>query len=393
MPPAHSRLECPLSAGLAGGGFWALDCDSASPALVIRVRGIDGRCHAVAVHIETERLVIRPWRDEEAPRLLDILSRLEVVKWLGDGEPVLMADLDAARARIERYRTQSAEPPLGFWAVEVRETGGVAGTVLLTTLPNGDGEVEVGWHLHPDSWGHGYATEAAAAVIEHGFSAGLDEIYAITHTTNGPSQAVCRRLGMDDLGVMEKWYEGPSRVFRVSRQSRETRPRLRVDVLPMGEDHEGTEVHMDTDFATYLDHVRAHRAELRESVAAVDEALAHPIARGADWSGRLCAALAELDHDFGAHVDLTEGPGGLYERIKNAAPRLSTTIDRLSEEHARLNQSIDGFIAALEDGSVPDDLAAFREDVTTLIGRLVRHRQKGADLIYEAYEVDLGGSG
>lgn len=150
---------------------------------------------------------------------------------------------------------------------------------------------------------------------------------------------------------------------------------------------------MDTDFATYLDHVRAHRAELRESVAAVDEALAHPIARGADWSGRLCAALAELDHDFGAHVDLTEGPGGLYERIKNAAPRLSTTIDRLTEEHARLNQSIDGFIAALEDGSVPDDLAAFREDVTTLIGRLVRHRQKGADLIYEAYEVDLGGSG
>lgn len=168
------------------------------------------------LRIETARCVIRPWRDEEAPRLLDILSRLEVAKWLGDGEPSLMADLDEARARIERYRALNAEaPPRGFWAVEVRDTGQVAGTVLLSTLPNSDGEVEIGWHLHPDSWGQGYASEAAAAVAEHGFAGGLDEIYAITHTTNGPSQAVCRRLGMEDLGVMEKWYEGESQVYRL----------------------------------------------------------------------------------------------------------------------------------------------------------------------------------
>lgn len=167
------------------------------------------------VPIETERLVIRPWRDEEAPRLLDMLSRVEVVKWLGDGEPKLMADLDEARARIERYRNVNAEaPPRGIWAIEVRETGRVAGTVLLVTLPNSEGEVEVGWHLHPDSWGHGYATEAAAAVIAHGLSKGLGEIFAVTHTTNLASQAVCRRLGLDDLGVRERWYEGESRIYR-----------------------------------------------------------------------------------------------------------------------------------------------------------------------------------
>ncbi len=169
------------------------------------------------MHIETERLVIRPWRDEEAPRLFDILSRLDVVKWLGDGEPKLMADVDEAHAKIERYRTLSAEaPPRGIWAIEVRETGQVAGTVLLVTLPNSEGEVEVGWHLHPDSWGHGYATEAAAAVVEHGFVGGLEEVYAITHTTNGPSQAVCQRLGMEDLGILERWYEGESQVYRLA---------------------------------------------------------------------------------------------------------------------------------------------------------------------------------
>lgn len=171
-----------------------------------------------ALPIQSKRLVIRPWREDEAPRLLDILSRLEVVRWLGDGEPKLMTDLDEARTRIERYRKLNAEaPPRGIWAVEVRETGQVAGTVLLVPLPNSDGEVEVGWHLHPDSWGHGYATEAAAAVIAHGFAHGLDEVFAITHTTNFASQAVCRRLGLTDLGVMERWYEGESRIYRTTR--------------------------------------------------------------------------------------------------------------------------------------------------------------------------------
>jgi RimJ/RimL family protein N-acetyltransferase len=169
------------------------------------------------MHLETARLRIRPWSHEEADRVLDIQSRMEVVKWLGDGQPVLMKDLDEAHERIDRYHVRSEAPPLGFWAVEVRETGVVAGSVILLTLPNAEnGEVEVGWHLHPDSWGHGYATEAAAAVITHGFQAGLPEIYAITHTTNAASQAVCGRLGLEDLGIMRKWYEGESRVYRTT---------------------------------------------------------------------------------------------------------------------------------------------------------------------------------
>ena len=171
------------------------------------------------MRLETPRLLIRPWSHDEAERLLDIQSRIEVVKWLGDGEPILMKDLDEAHERIDLYHQRSEAPPLGFWAVEVKDTGEVAGSVILLTLPNDDhGEVEVGWHLHPDSWGHGYATEAAAAVIQHGFDGGLPEVYAITHTTNEPSQAVCRRLGLEDLGVMRRWYEDESRVYRTTAQ-------------------------------------------------------------------------------------------------------------------------------------------------------------------------------
>ena len=169
------------------------------------------------MHLTTARLLIRPWRHEDAERLLDIQSRVEVVKWLGDGPPVVMKDLDEAHTKVDRYAELSADPPLGFWAVERVEDGVVLGSVLLLTLPNDDhGEVEIGWHLHPDSWGHGYASEAARAVLGHGFAGGLREITAVSHTDNHPSQAVMRRLGMEDRGIVEQWYEGESAYFAIT---------------------------------------------------------------------------------------------------------------------------------------------------------------------------------
>jgi RimJ/RimL family protein N-acetyltransferase len=166
--------------------------------------------------LETERLILRPWHHDEAPRLLDIMSRIEVMKWLGD-EPTLMKDLEEAHQRIDRFAGRSAEPPRGIWAIEPKAGGEPRGTVLLVTLPNAeDGEVEIGWHLHPDSWGHGYASEAAGAVLEHGFAAGLPEILAVTHLGNHASQKVCRRIGMRHQGVVEKWYELPSELFRIT---------------------------------------------------------------------------------------------------------------------------------------------------------------------------------
>lgn len=169
-------------------------------------------------HLETERLLIRRWTHDDAERLLDIQSRLEVVKWLGDGEPVLMKDLDEAHERVDRYAARCDGPaPYGFWATEVRATGVVAGSVLLLPLPNNEhGEVEIGWHLHPDSWGSGYASEAARAVLGHGFAHGLPEILALSHTDNEASQAVMRRIGMTDRGIVEKWYAGPSALYGVT---------------------------------------------------------------------------------------------------------------------------------------------------------------------------------
>lgn len=175
------------------------------------------------VVFETERLVIRPWTHSESDldRIFDTYSRWDVAQWLG-AVPRALESRDVAPAVVDRWAERSAEDPrLGVWAIEVRGTGLVAGTVLLVKLPDPDGtgagEVEVGWHLHPDSWGHGYATEAARGAIEKGFADGVGPIYAVVRPDNARSLAVCRRLGMTPLGRTSRWYDSELEAFRIDR--------------------------------------------------------------------------------------------------------------------------------------------------------------------------------
>lgn len=165
---------------------------------------------------ETERLVVRDWTTEpdDLARVFDMYSRWEVVRFLG-AQPRTMGDAAEAPDAVARWQSHSTDSGgrYGVWAIQERRTGIVAGSVLFKPLPAGTGEVEVGWHLHPDAQGHGYATEAARAVIARGFAAGLPEVYAVTYPENLPSQAVCRRLGMTALGRTERWYGIPVEAF------------------------------------------------------------------------------------------------------------------------------------------------------------------------------------
>jgi RimJ/RimL family protein N-acetyltransferase len=162
----------------------------------------------------TPRLVIRPWRPDEADRLFDLLRRTEVVRWLSPG--ALMTRPEEASRRIEQWSAElAAEPRLGRWAAVDLASGIPAGTVVLKPLPDGDGEVEIGWYFHPDSWGRGLARESAEAVLAHGFAIGLREVWAVTYLDNERSAAVCRNIGMRLLGVTTRWYHEPSLMFWV----------------------------------------------------------------------------------------------------------------------------------------------------------------------------------
>ena len=141
-----------------------------------------------------------------------------------------------------------------------------------------------------------------------------------------------------------------------------------------------------------LDAVRAERAELRESMAALEQALAGAAAGQADlWAQRVHVALVELSADLRAHVELTEGPGGVHEDILATAPRLAGRVRRLVREHGEMSWLVEDLIARADGPMDADGVAALRSRATTLLGRLVHHRQGSADLFYEAYETDVGG--
>jgi len=138
--------------------------------------------------------------------------------------------------------------------------------------------------------------------------------------------------------------------------------------------------------------VRVRRSELRESMAALEQALAAPApGRTAAWAERVHVALVELSADLRAHLELTEGPDGLHGEVVTTAPRLVGAVQRLRSQHLDISASADELMDLLTPPLADTVVDDARESGMTLLGRLVRHRQAGADLVYEAYQSDVGG--
>lgn len=142
-----------------------------------------------------------------------------------------------------------------------------------------------------------------------------------------------------------------------------------------------------------LKEIRRRRSELRESMSALELALSAPARAGhtSAWVERVHAALLELSGDLRQHVALTEGPDGLYQDLLRTAPRLTGPVGVLTADHAVLDDRLRHLLALVDPQAATEDVERVRALGTALLGRIVRHRQRGADLVYEAYEVDVGG--
>ncbi len=141
-----------------------------------------------------------------------------------------------------------------------------------------------------------------------------------------------------------------------------------------------------------LDSLRLRRAELLESMGALEQALAAPAAdRIEAWTERVNVALVELTADFRQHIAITEAADGFYREVLTTAPRLSHSVATLTREHVTITGMTDRLLARMAEPMVATDVDVVRELATTLIARLSRHRQRGADLVYEAYQTDIGG--
>jgi hypothetical protein len=125
---------------------------------------------------------------------------------------------------------------------------------------------------------------------------------------------------------------------------------------------------------------------------ALEQALAAPAAgrRGA-WAERVKVALVELSADFREHVGITEGPDGLYSAVLSSAPRLSSAIASLTHEHLQLQEMTERLLTLTDEPAGTQDVDRVRDLATSLLAKLSRHRQRGADLVYEAYQTDIGG--
>jgi RimJ/RimL family protein N-acetyltransferase len=144
--------------------------------------------------INTERLIMRGWRESDLAPWAAMNADPEVRQFLG---PVLT--FQQSSAWVLNFQDDLDRYGYGFWAVEVRESGqfiGFTGLQLVDDEMPVSG-VEAGWRLARAAWGHGYATEAALGALAYGFDAmGLQEILAVTMAANSRSQALMRRIGM-----------------------------------------------------------------------------------------------------------------------------------------------------------------------------------------------------
>lgn len=145
--------------------------------------------------LQTDRLLLRPWRDEDLPAFAALNSDPRVMEFM----PRLLSRAESD-AFADRIRRRIEAQGWGLWALDVPGVAPFAGYVGLS-VPSFEApftpSVEIGWRLSRACWGRGYATEAARLAVDHGFRAlGLEEIVSFTYEGNMRSRAVMQRLGM-----------------------------------------------------------------------------------------------------------------------------------------------------------------------------------------------------
>ena len=138
---------------------------------------------------------------------------------------------------------------------------------------------------------------------------------------------------------------------------------------------------------------RARRLGVRAALEELESAVAAPASsRSAAWTEELGARLGKLGQAFDHHVAATEGDDGLLQEILADAPRLAHRIDELRADHVRIRAAIAEAVEAVPAPAGDDHVAALRNTALDVMRRVTHHRHLGADLVYEAYSVDIEAS-
>ncbi|PKB72097.1 MAG: GNAT family N-acetyltransferase [SAR202 cluster bacterium Io17-Chloro-G6] len=155
------------------------------------------------MQITTERLVLREFKPEDWREVLAYQQDpcyLEYYPWITRTE-------SDVREFVQWFLDEQAESPRTRFqlAVILRETGKLIGNCGIRRKPDNAWEADIGYEIAPDYWRNGYATEAAAALMEHGFNEmGLHRISSWCIAENGASARVLQKLGMREEGRLRE---------------------------------------------------------------------------------------------------------------------------------------------------------------------------------------------
>lgn len=160
------------------------------------------------MQLTTPRLILREFRESDLDALYDMFRRADFQRYEGpvltreDTEKQLRLLLEDARAVPRRqYRFAVTIPPEDI----------ARGRVSLWPNNAGIGEWEIGWKIHPNCWGQGYATEAARELMRYAFThLGVRRIVAFCHAENLASLRVMEKLGMQREAHLRqvRWLDG-----------------------------------------------------------------------------------------------------------------------------------------------------------------------------------------
>jgi hypothetical protein len=137
-----------------------------------------------------------------------------------------------------------------------------------------------------------------------------------------------------------------------------------------------------------LDRIKERRERLGRAADVLELAVVRPAPDPRRWRDNARVVLAELSAALEDHVQEVEAEGGLFDDIATRTPRLIHAVDVLRGEHLTLAKQIAELRSLLGDDD--SSVASIRDGALVLLAEISRHRHRGADLLWDSYNVDIG---
>ncbi|HEU0090035.1 MAG TPA: GNAT family N-acetyltransferase [Pseudonocardiaceae bacterium] len=166
--------------------------------------------------LRTDRLLVRDWSVADAEEALRVYAPQDLTGWQGH-PPRRVPTVIEMRAVLQDWVTEQQEMAVGTgrWAMVLLSRGELIGGITLLPMPVPEADVEIGYRLAPEYWGHGYATEAARALANWAFQHSLVEVFALVTPNNTRAAATARRIGMEWVGESDKYHGAHLEVYRL----------------------------------------------------------------------------------------------------------------------------------------------------------------------------------